>query len=161
MTEIINFLRELALIKKLLLNQKGLTMIELLAVIVILGIIAAIAVLSIGGLIQKNRTEAFIANALAIREAAVWYLQDHILQEEVFQNEISYAELVTEGYLEVIQDPDTGERWGTENNGSFVTVRDQEIEAVCLFGLERQLCGESDEPILFNDLSNEHVMELN
>ena len=36
--------------KALLKNEKGLTLIELLAVIVILGIIAAIAVPSIGGI---------------------------------------------------------------------------------------------------------------
>ena len=39
-------------IQGLLKNEKGFTLIELLAVIVILGIIAAIAIPSIGGIIQ-------------------------------------------------------------------------------------------------------------
>ena len=41
--------------KERLKNQKGLTLIELLAVIVILGIIAAIAIPSIGNIIQNTK----------------------------------------------------------------------------------------------------------
>ncbi|MBN8200721.1 type II secretion system protein [Bacillus sp. NTK034] len=54
-------------------NQKGLTLIELLAVIVILGIIAAIAVPSIGGLIDKTRDDALKADAVQVLNAAKLY----------------------------------------------------------------------------------------
>ncbi|MFC4356008.1 type II secretion system protein [Chryseomicrobium palamuruense] len=59
--------------KKLLkkrLNQKGLTLIELLAVIVILAIVAAIAVPAIGNLISESRDKAILAEASNILSGA-------------------------------------------------------------------------------------------
>lgn len=56
--------------KKTLKNQKGLTLIELLAVIVILGIIAAIAVPSINGIINKSEQDAVKADAIQVLNAA-------------------------------------------------------------------------------------------
>jgi type IV pilus assembly protein PilA len=57
-------------LKKRLNNQRGLTLVELLAVIVILGIITAIAVPSIGGLVENSKKDAAIADALQIISAA-------------------------------------------------------------------------------------------
>ncbi|SOC13282.1 type IV pilus assembly protein PilA [Ureibacillus xyleni] len=50
-------------------NEKGLTLIELLAVIVVLGIIAAIAIPAIGNIIENTKKDAHIANAKAMIEA--------------------------------------------------------------------------------------------
>ncbi len=49
--------------KKQLNNEKGLTLIELLAVIVILAIIAAIAVPAIGKIINNSKEKAILADA--------------------------------------------------------------------------------------------------
>lgn len=57
-------------VKKRLKNQRGLTLVELLAVIVILGIISAIAIPSIGGIIQKSKEDALKADAIAVLNAA-------------------------------------------------------------------------------------------
>lgn len=64
-------------LQKRLNNEKGLTLVELLAVIVILGIIAAIAVPSIGGIIEKSRVNAAVADAQnAIAAANLYFVED-------------------------------------------------------------------------------------
>jgi type IV pilus assembly protein PilA len=61
-------------IGKRLKDQRGLTLVELLAVIVILGIIAAIAVPSIGSVIDKSRYDAAKADAIQALNAAKLYV---------------------------------------------------------------------------------------
>mgnify|MGYP002399239251 FL=1 len=55
---------------KLLKNQKGMTLVELLAVLVILGIIAAIAVPMIGNAISESKQKGELNDALNIIAAA-------------------------------------------------------------------------------------------
>lgn len=60
-------------LQKKLNNEKGMTLIELLAVIVIIAIIAAIAIPAIGNIIQNSRIDAARADALNVINAANLY----------------------------------------------------------------------------------------
>ncbi|MGL4624368.1 MAG: type II secretion system protein [Culicoidibacterales bacterium] len=51
-------------------NQKGITLVELLAVMVIVGIIAAISIPAIGNLIENTRKDAYISTGKNLQEAA-------------------------------------------------------------------------------------------
>ncbi|MBQ6446983.1 MAG: type II secretion system protein [Bacillus sp. (in: Bacteria)] len=78
------------LIKQTIKNEKGLTLIELLAVIVILGIIAAIAVPSIAGIIQNSKEDAVKADAITVLNAAKNYVAANDIPND---GEIDQAEL--------------------------------------------------------------------
>jgi type IV pilus assembly protein PilA len=69
-----NIKEEVLMIKRFLKNEKGLTLIELLVVIVILGIISAIAIPAVGGLISKTEDDAIVAEAVQIINAAKLYV---------------------------------------------------------------------------------------
>lgn len=60
--------------KKMGKEEKGFTLIELLAVIVILAVIAVIAVPMIGNIISKSKTDADVATARQIYDAARLYV---------------------------------------------------------------------------------------
>lgn len=81
-------------LQKRLKNEKGLTLVELLAVIVILGIIAAIAVPAIGGVIENSKYNAVKADALNALSAANLYFIDSD------KDTVKISELVAEGYLD-------------------------------------------------------------
>lgn len=57
-------------LKKRIKNEKGLSLVELLAVIVILGIVAAIAIPAIGNIINDSRDKGQISDALNIISGA-------------------------------------------------------------------------------------------
>lgn len=64
-------------LKKRIKNEKGLSLVELLAVIVILGIVAAIAIPAIGNIIDSSRVKAAKADAANVLSAAQIYFLEN------------------------------------------------------------------------------------
>ncbi|MDE8562816.1 prepilin-type N-terminal cleavage/methylation domain-containing protein [Anoxybacillus rupiensis] len=90
------------MLKRWLKNERGLTLIELLAVIVILGIIAAIAIPSIGGIINKSRDDAKVAEGIQIVNAAKLYMTANTPAS--FPTDLTNSEL--DSYLDNLKDKD-------------------------------------------------------
>ncbi|WP_233204487.1 prepilin-type N-terminal cleavage/methylation domain-containing protein [Sporosarcina sp. P17b] len=85
---------------KFLKSQRGLTLFELLAVIVILGIIAAIAVPAIGKVVENSRIKATKGEAMVMLEAAQLYFIETPVKFGREWQAASLPDLVSQGYME-------------------------------------------------------------
>jgi type IV pilus assembly protein PilA len=117
-------LEMLKTLKERLKNQRGLTLVELLAVVVILGIISAIAVPSITGIIQKAKVDAVKAETIHVLNAAKLY---HAQNSK--DNDISSEDL--ESYLDNVKLTSYSVNF---NSGSFtVTAEGKAGEDVTVY----------------------------
>ncbi len=89
-------------VKALNKDEKGFTLIELIVVIAILGILAAIAVPRVTGSLNTAKTNADKANAQIIGQAAERYFL------EQGSAPTSINDLVTKGYLNKVPTPSSG-----------------------------------------------------
>ena len=100
---------------KQLKDERGLTLVELLVVVVILGIIAAIAVVAIGGIIENSRKDAMVADAKQMVSAAKLHTASNPLAKDA--TETIFFKGYTEGagnvdgaqYVNSIKDPFGGQ----------------------------------------------------
>ncbi|TCI49789.1 MULTISPECIES: prepilin-type N-terminal cleavage/methylation domain-containing protein [unclassified Exiguobacterium] len=97
---------------KQLKDERGLTLVELLVVVVILGIIAAIAVVAIGGIIENSRKDAMVADAKQMVSSAKLYTASNPVKKDapvelVFVGSKSDGATGADGstYISQLQDP--------------------------------------------------------
>jgi prepilin-type N-terminal cleavage/methylation domain-containing protein len=140
-------------------SEKGFTMIELLAVLVILGILAAIAIPLTRTVIEEARTRAFLSNAISMKEAASLDMRAQLKAQQEGEDPLDYGTLVKEGYLDPFSDPDTGEMMPPGGNGSYVKIVFNDGQAsylVYLNGQKRHI-GDSNSPVPFEQIKLENI----
>ena len=99
-------------LQKKLNNEKGMTLIELLAVIVIIAIIAAIAIPAISGIIENSRVGAIKSDAQNVISAGELYFTD----APTSVTSVTLDDLATNGFVE-----DVGSFDGAAATTVFVT----------------------------------------
>ncbi|AEH47017.1 MULTISPECIES: type II secretion system protein [Parageobacillus] len=135
----------------LLRTNRGMTLVELLAVLVILGIVASIAVIAVLHIIEKAKERTFVSNAYALYEAARLYVGAENVEflPSRSSEKLTYKQLVEEGMLHPIKDPFTGNVLPLETNPSYVLVKKDENGSfhysICLKGETKQLCTFSEQ----------------
>jgi type IV pilus assembly protein PilA len=94
---------------KQLKDERGLTLVELLVVVVILGIIAAIAVVAIGGIIENSKKDAMVADAKQMVSAAKLYTASNDVPAGTVLNFKEVAEgskdVDATSYVDSLKDP--------------------------------------------------------
>lgn len=85
-------------------NKKGLTLIELIAVLVVISIIILIVFPKIKDSITTNRLMLYEEQEKRLVEAATKYINDNYIEENVDSFSISKETLITNGYIKEIYD---------------------------------------------------------
>ncbi|OAT80993.1 hypothetical protein A6P54_13440 [Bacillus sp. MKU004] len=73
-------------------NQRGFTLVELLAVIVILGIVFSIAVISLGGTKERAKEDICAANRVELENQ----YSRHLILEDAEHNDVVFTSFLTE-----------------------------------------------------------------
>ena len=106
---------------KQLKDERGLTLVELLVVVVILGIIAAIAVVAIGGIIENSKKDAMVADAKQMVSAAKLYVASNDVADGTairFVGDETGSEVDAKNMIDTMKDP-FGEKYS--NGVVYVT----------------------------------------
>lgn len=86
-------------IRKMLKQQEGFTLVELMIVVVILGIISGIGIQQYGKVQERARDAADDANKRIITSAAQMYIMmENVADDEL--NSVTMANLISAGYLD-------------------------------------------------------------
>lgn len=112
---------------KRLRNERGLTLVELLAVIVILAIVAVIAFVMIGRVIDNARVDAHIANAQQLISSAKLY-EAQGGQIATGAGGVTYTDLKKEGMIDTLTDPWKKQEYTNESEIKVTIEKDGDEE---------------------------------
>ncbi len=89
-------------------KKKGFTLVELLAVIILLGLLTFVVYPSVIGLIKEAKEKSYQQQLSNLKESAIRYVSDHInVLDEIETNgsyKISINELIANGYVRKTKD---------------------------------------------------------
>ncbi|MBR2076222.1 MAG: prepilin-type N-terminal cleavage/methylation domain-containing protein [Exiguobacterium sp.] len=142
---------------KQLKDERGLTLVELLVVVVILGIIAAIAVVAIGGIIENSKKDAMVADAKQMVSAAKLYVASNEVGNGAiirFVGDVDAGELDAKNMIDTMKDP-FGEDY---KNGVVKVTKSSDNKytySVWLAGTKR--IGTLANPVASSDLDKDDV----
>lgn len=86
-------------------NKKGFTMIELLAVIVIMGILSTVAIISVSRYLNKANNSSYETMIKTLYEESQNYLMDHLDLIDELPTTITSNELLSGDYIDKLIDP--------------------------------------------------------
>ncbi len=85
-------------------NKKGLTLIELIAVMAVIALIILIAVPKINDTIIENKQKLYKEQENRLVEAATKYINDNYIEDNIDNLSISKNTLISNGYIKEIYD---------------------------------------------------------
>ena len=107
-------------------NKHGYTMVELLAVIVIIGLLFTIATISYTSLINKSNNTVYESYMDAMHEAAITYVIGHPV-EDTKEEKVSLNQLISDNKIDYINNPkDNNDKWP----GSYIEVKREDKNSV-------------------------------
>lgn len=133
-------------------NDRGMTLVEVLVVIIILGILSLVVVVGFSTVIQQARDKAFVANASMLKDAARNYYSSMNIE---VTTDVTYDTLKKTGFVEPFKDPYTNTMMPDGGYNSFVRIERTENRTnyyVCYVGETKMICSEDDEPILVENI---------
>lgn len=116
-------------------NTKGVTLVELLAVIVIMGIIVSISVVTIGRLISRTTVKAYEATVSSLNQATQNYvLMDNVETDDAFEGLDTNSErislLFSLGYISQLPQPMAPYSFVWDIESQLWILSDEEVDVI-------------------------------